>query len=887
SAGENVEPELVEPKFQENHCIIPWNQPQSTYRAEWMRQSERRLIVITVTINVNCHSNYDPMMPSAFVVCLIERFCIWKIFLKFDTSYSTNQESLIVQEFCRVKGKCYLDHAGATLYSEKQLENTLWDLSNNVYSNPHAKSVTSKSTEDAIDIVRYQILNHFNTNNEEYTVIFTSSATAALKTIAECFNYGKTGGTLLYLENNHTSVLGMRNYAKCALEIKTEHALQILSSPSKNERSFSEGNNTSNLFVYPAQCNFSGTKYPLTWIHKVKDGWLNDLVKNRTKNWFVTLDCASYVSTNVLDLSKYKPDFIPISFYKMFGYPTGLGAQEMLVKKYFGGGTVLMALSSKNVMIPRKIMQDRFEDGTLPFLSILAIKHGFDTINRLNLSFDIISQHTYSLAQYFYRNLLVLHHFNGNPIAILYHDTVFENRQHQGGIVNFNLLRPNGDFIGFAEVLHMTNLHGIQIRTGCFCNPGACQRFLQLSENDVIKHFEAGHVCGDQNDLVDNYPTGSVRISFGYMSTREDADKLLKMIENCFVSKPIIKKLPTTWCVMQKKYEELFLKNHETTNTTNNKENVASQTSITERVLKEHRITNGNGETPTGSLKHIFVYPIKSCGAFSVKDNWTITPKGLQYDREWMITTPTGVCLTQKHNRNLCLIKPEIDLKRNILILKFKGKADFKLSLVNTMIEEQTAYICQSKVCGDRIQGWDCGDKVSDWLSENLCIPGLRLLRQCNFDEEIMGRISKNGMLTNTTSQLSLANKAQYLLVNSKSVEWLMGKIPNGELTEDAYSITKRFRPNFVVDFTHPFQENNYNSFSLSNISFKFAGRCTRCQMICINQESGDTSKEPLLTLSREFKGKINFGVYLNQEGVNEERSISLGCDVTGTNYEG
>lgn len=47
-------------------------------------------------------------------------------------------------------------------------------------------------------------------------------------------------------------------------------------------------------------------------------------------------------------------------------------------------------------------------------------------------------------------------------------------------------------------------------------------------------------MCGDQHDLVDGYPTGSVRISFGYMSTYEDADVFLGMIEKCFVTHPIV-----------------------------------------------------------------------------------------------------------------------------------------------------------------------------------------------------------------------------------------------------------------------------------------------------------------------------------------------------------
>lgn len=52
---------------------------------------------------------------------------------------------------------------------------------------------------------------------------------------------------------------------------------------------------------------------------------------------------------------------------------------------------------------------------------------------------------------------------------------------------------------------------------------------------------QAGHVCGDSIDLVDGYPTGSVRISFGYMSTFEDAQRFLNFIAQCFVdSRPQI-----------------------------------------------------------------------------------------------------------------------------------------------------------------------------------------------------------------------------------------------------------------------------------------------------------------------------------------------------------
>lgn len=41
-------------------------------------------------------------------------------------------------------------------------------------------------------------------------------------------------------------------------------------------------------------------------------------------------------------------------------------------------------------------------------------------------------------------------------------------------------------------------------------------------------------MCGDDVDLVDGRPTGSVRISFGYMSTFRDADKFVSFVEENF-----------------------------------------------------------------------------------------------------------------------------------------------------------------------------------------------------------------------------------------------------------------------------------------------------------------------------------------------------------------
>lgn len=72
----------------------------------------------------------------------------------------------------------------------------------------------------------------------------------------------------------------------------------------------------------------------------------------RNYRWFSLLDASSFVPTNNLNLNEVRPDFVVFSFYKMFGYPTGLGvlliqksSESALIKSYYGGGTILMALS--------------------------------------------------------------------------------------------------------------------------------------------------------------------------------------------------------------------------------------------------------------------------------------------------------------------------------------------------------------------------------------------------------------------------------------------------------------------------------------------------------------------------------------------------------------
>jgi molybdenum cofactor sulfurtransferase len=56
-------------------------------------------------------------------------------------------------------------------------------------------------------------------------------------------------------------------------------------------------------------------QHPLEWIEQAHQ-----------HGWDVLLDAAAFVPTSQLDLKHHQTGFCPVSFYKMFGYPTGLGA---------------------------------------------------------------------------------------------------------------------------------------------------------------------------------------------------------------------------------------------------------------------------------------------------------------------------------------------------------------------------------------------------------------------------------------------------------------------------------------------------------------------------------------------------------------------------------
>ncbi|KAI3965813.1 hypothetical protein MKX01_010770 [Papaver californicum] len=781
-----------------------------------------------------------------------------------------NIDEIRSSEFKRLEQLVYLDHAGATLYSESQMEMILKDFTTNVYGNPHSQSDTSSSTSDLVNSARQQVLDYCNASPKDYKCIFTSGATAALKLVGEAFPWSKES-CFMYTMENHNSVLGIREYAlakgAAAMAVDVEetenqngHPRNDLSSLKLSQRSSQRRSRNEilediptasslgsayNLFAFPSECNFSGMKFSLDLVKLMKENSERALEGSpySSGQWMVLIDAAKGCATQPPDLARFPADFVAISFYKIFGYPTGLGAliirtdaAKLLKKTYFSGGTVAASIADIDFVRRREGIEESFENGTISFLSLASLHHGFRIIN--NLTLNAIARHTSCLMSHVRKTLSALRHGNGAVVCTLYGDLTKMSYREWGPTISFNIRRADGSWHGYREVEKLASLSGIQLRTGCFCNPGACAKYLGLSHMDLLSNFEAGHVCWDDNDILNGKPVGAVRISFGYMSSFEDAKKFISFIVNSFVPLPILA-------------GKGYLSSGEST----------------------------PFSTKGVHLKAITVYPIKSCAGFSV-DSWPLSSTGLQHDREWLLRSDSGEILTQKKVPEMCLISTSIDLAQGILHVE-SPRCNIKLQ-----INLDPALSCGVKEEMDiQSQRYEvqCYDKEVDlWFTKAVARP-CTLLRcfpsenPCFIDES-----RSFGICRDVKCKMNFVNEAQFLLVSEDSVSELNNRLTSnmqkGNYEQRVVVDPMRFRPNLVISGAKPFAEDSWRSLSIGKAYFTSLGGCNRCQMINLDPVTGHVkrSKEPLATLAsfRRSKGKIFFGILLRYE--NGEAVVGL-----------
>ena len=842
------------------------------------------------------------------------------------STYPNNlTQELFAQEYPQLLHTTYVDHAGATTYSTSQINAFARLLTNTstVVGNPHSTRATANTTLSPVAHVRRKILEYFGVDHTTHSVIFNAGATAGLKTIGECFPFTTTN-TFLHTTECHTSVLGIREYALArGAAIRTVPMDELEQHLSLHHSSQSPG-----LLAFPAECNFSGNRSNLEMIQQAQQ-----------QNWYVLLDAAKHVSTSFLDLKANPADFVVVSFYKMFGYPTGLGALVVrnesvgvLNRTYFGGGTLAAASSeSSGSSSERPFCQlvdrpsERFEDGTINFLSIQSVLFGLKLLQSIGMK--KISTHVRSLSLSLSTRLSKLTHQthqtlshaatslisppspppSPSPVCVVY------GRPGEGSIVAFNVLRSDGSMVGYSDVGRAATSMHIQLRTGCFCNPGACQVHLNMSPNEARANYKAGHVCSDDVDIINGRPTGAVRISFGYTSTTKDVDTIVHMIQSHFQQRQENEVVATdgggvvaATCTKEVPGAPTAATTSTSTTATTTAATTAATTTATTTTATTTAMPAAT-ETTTpvlpssvGFVKSIHVYPIKSCDGIrlsTVGDRWVLGPSGLQYDREWAIVAPSPSAtkgshvwrvLRQKECPGLCMVKTSIDGK-HLIVTAAAHPLPLRVPLNRT--EQKKASNGGSStidllICGRRCANLDasnilnsCSTEAADWFT-NVLGRTCRLVRmplgassdpkehnnapnETKETKETKSQINRNSSLHQRNGGIGFSNEQQILLINASSVIDLQSRLVQlrSKTGVTAPMVTDlSFRPNVVVDRFPKFEENNWveGQTLMLNVlpqpehtnELTISKACVRCSMVNRDPLTGGAIPDVLHSLS-------------------------------------
>ncbi|KAL2199935.1 pyridoxal phosphate-dependent transferase [Corynascus similis CBS 632.67] len=511
--------------------------------------------------------------------------------IKIPSLYSKSVELIRQEEYPHMNQGTYLDHGGATVPALATLHRTTALLSRDLYGNPHSANRPAARSTAAIETVRSAALAFLGADPAHFDLVFTANATAAIKLVGDAFRdigedngNGASGGGFWYGYHReaHTSLVGVRELVGPAgahhcfvagddeveawldgkIEVRGDNCGAAPGSGSRSRLS---------LMAWPGQSNLTGRRLPTArWAGRVREnGRRRGVAAAAWRDTYTLLDAAALAMTSglggVFADPEAAPDFVCVSFYKIFGFPDlgGLVVRKdsghiLTLRKYFGGGTVSMVSAvgaawhvSKGSNVGTGgatgeghggALHEALEDGTLPFHSILALGEAIDVHTELYGSMRNISAYTTALMKRMYRGMRALRYGNGQPLCKVYEEdskgSGFGDAQRQGSTVAFNVFRADGCYEPYDVVESLANDRRIYVRSGGICCPGGMFTALQYEPWQLRRARSAGHHCGAGGiGLINELPTGVVRASLGAMSTVEDVDRFLGFLRETFIAR--------------------------------------------------------------------------------------------------------------------------------------------------------------------------------------------------------------------------------------------------------------------------------------------------------------------------------------------------------------
>ncbi len=249
------------------------------------------------------------------------------------------------------------------------------------------------------------------------------------------------------------------------------------------------------------------------------------------------------------------------------------------------------------------------------------------------------------------------------------------------------------------------------------------------------------------------------------------------------------------------------------------------------------------------TVSEIMIFPVKSLRG-SALDEAVVEPRGLRFDRRWLVVDANNRFVTQRTRPRMALIA--VTVQDGGLTLVAPGMPPLHVPTGATGMERRVT------IWRDTVLARDVGDPAAIWLSTVLDL-SCRLVQMPDSTERVV-----NPAYGMPGDIVSFADGYPFMLISQASLDDLNARLPFP-------FPMRRFRPNLVVAGATPFAEDTWKRVRIGNIVFRVVKPCERCIIPTVDPEAGVfAGKEPLRTLAtyRKVGSKVLFGQNLIAEGM-------------------
>lgn len=241
-------------------------------------------------------------------------------------------------------------------------------------------------------------------------------------------------------------------------------------------------------------------------------------------------------------------------------------------------------------------------------------------------------------------------------------------------------------------------------------------------------------------------------------------------------------------------------------------------------------------------LSALHIYPIKSAAAVNLAQS-RVDDLGLLHDRRMMVVERSGRMVTQRGVPRLALVQPRFDGER--VVVSAPGMPDLAFER-----EPRDGIPLDVEVWGDWCRATRAPREVDTWFSAFLD----REVRFVHLPPTTVREVDPT--FAPAGSRVGFADGFPFLMTTEASLADLNARLADTPVPMD------RFRPNLVLSGSAAWDEDGWRELRIGTLRFLVAKPCSRCVITTVDQQTGETSREPLATLAtfRKAGGKVLFG---------------------------